>query len=656
MSELYEKHKAWIKYAEEHHERYFMKDAKRFIEYYQNKFPKVTENEELQVWFNYYSVNVKQMLPQLSPLNVSFNIKPYGGEKIDVGGGQMFDNERACILLEDEFNRFWKQSATKYIVKLTEIDTFLTNLGVVYVGWNTELEEKEKPIDAQASVLAEKAQNGELVPGEAIIPEKEVISRNDDYFIKRVNPKEFMLDPTSVHPLMFDEGFSVMVLKMTVEQAKRSPYWSALENKSPTDTVFPEQKDSKALKVYKMKVVYDKDEMKRFIYYSMDEDPIATQDILIWPFVYLRFNLEPEGVYPASDFKYYETQVQERAFYRTALANSLNRRLARKVIYDRSHIGEEELKKLKSSVDMEYVGIDIPPQKRLEDLIKIEEQAPVNVDVYNLTNMVDSEIQRVSSVNAMRLGDSKGQVATVAGIVQGAFQDAIVEKQDIVKDFCRQICEKVIELIKTNLDESKMFRLEDGEWQPWGKEDVQHARYTVEVDFSSPTTSDMQAKREENIVNMLLNPNVQQSLERQGKTVNVEYLLESYLTIIKTNKDVEKLLIDIPEQPDNPLVENELMMNGKPAEVAEGQDHEKHLMVHMRFMSTPVFRSLPLQIQQMFMEHIQATKQAMASDMPVSKGGSTMAVPEMARQSFQSGLGGQPTVAPGIAPVVQEGL
>ena len=99
-SDLYKKHRAWINYSKAYHDKHFKEEAKRFYNYFGNKFPKVTENDELQIYFNYYNMNVKRILPQLAPLNVTFNLRPKGGDVIGVGG-QEFDNKRA-VMIEEE--------------------------------------------------------------------------------------------------------------------------------------------------------------------------------------------------------------------------------------------------------------------------------------------------------------------------------------------------------------------------------------------------------------------------------------------------------------------------------------------------------------------------------------------------------------------------
>lgn len=655
LSVLHKKHKAWISYAKSYHKKHFEEEAKRFNEYFKNKFPKITKNDPHQVYFNYYNMNVKRLMPQLLPLNVRFNLKPKGGDVIELplkegqNEPETFDNAKAVMIEEEELNDYWKTVGVKYEIKMSEIDNLITNIGIISTTWYTKMEEMQVIEQTMKDLLEEKEKRGDAIEGETIQPTKLPLLREDRLDIGRKSPLKTFIDPTFKKADFSDVKYVVVDVELTRDDAEKSPYWEKLQNHKPSMTfedIDKEHKDDTSMQIYVVSEIYDKAEKKMFVYFSKETKPIWSKDLHVFPFSFLRFNLEPDEPYPSSDFLFYETQAEEKALYRTAIMNQLNRRLPRKIFYDKDVIGEEEMKKLKSEVDMEYIGISTN-NRPMRDIVMDITNNPIDFDVWRTSQEIDGEVQQLSQVNAMRLGQSGSQKATTSAIVNQQFQDAQVEKVDAIKDFCKDIARKILDLMKKHADESRDLEIEqDGQkgWIKWSKKDIEYAKEVIEVEFKPPTPTEVESQLEQNFMNLMLSPVVEQALRSEGKKIHKTYLIDSYVDILKSNKDKEKLIVDVSPMPDDPMTENEAMLNGQMAQVMEGQDHELHFQMHMRFMQSPFFQQVvPPEIKDLFIQHLQFTREAILATMPVkeNRGSNPAARPDMMKQPTSAQMPGQ---------------
>ncbi|MEA3493759.1 MAG: hypothetical protein U9R38_05175, partial [Candidatus Margulisiibacteriota bacterium] len=160
------KYQNWIRLANKKHKKDVEKNALKFIDRLKQKFPDVTD-DEIQSKFNYYKVNLARIVPSLTPKEIKLKIKPFDSQdQISLGGGQVFDNRKACKILQSKIDKILKDKAFKYTIKSGIQDLYITNLGVIVVGHSMDIKlNKEVPEDME-NLLDKKAEDGTTIPGE----------------------------------------------------------------------------------------------------------------------------------------------------------------------------------------------------------------------------------------------------------------------------------------------------------------------------------------------------------------------------------------------------------------------------------------------------------------------------------------------------------
>ena len=630
MADIYKQHRGCITFSQRYRDAIFKEDANRWRDYCDGKFDKIND-DPIQIFFNYFVINIDRMLPSLSPEYVKFKVDSIGGDQINAPNGAIFNNLQASIIEQEELNGIWIDKNIRYQVKQSVLDGLCLNLGVVRTVWDRELEDIYKVDPAMAALMDQKNQDNNQIPGEQIVPTQDLTQPKllkDELSVRRIDPLMVGLDPAMKSFMGEDMRYFFEEKDIPADIVENSKLKSLLKGKQPTgmlpiktDSVIKfESKDVPSIQTYKLYEFYDLNLKKMFLYYDKEDKPIYSTDIKRFPYRLLRFRMSgKENVYPPSDFKFYEVHMQEKALYRTAIANSLNRRIARKILVDSTYIGEKELEKLKSQVDMEYVPIDCQG-KSIREVVYEPNSNPIDYDVWKASSNIDAEVQQISSVNSLRLGESTNDQATIATLANQSSQNIEGSKLDMVKTFCKGIAEDILENMKMFADNPKDVKLpapnNTSTWYSWDKHDIEFAKERITVNIEPPEPPDIKVQREQNIMNLLMSPPVTQSLAQSGKRVDNLYLIEEFLKTTKSNKEISKLIVDIPQMPDDPLIENELMMNGQQPQPAQGQDHMKHLMTHTRFMNSPVFATLHPDVHTNFQRHVESTKQFATMDKP----------------------------------------
>lgn len=616
----------WIKWAKSKHTDRVIKPSNKYLDRLDQKFQPQTSDENQSV-YNRYWVNFRRLLPELLPKNIIIKIKPKENKDTIMAEGQPFDNKRAAIILDNKVNSLFRQQKTKYTIKESISDLLVSNLATVIVGQQTQLEEKEVLPDNP--IPQEKAQTGEEIPGEAAIPKKEpVLTQPPEIVILRESFKNIQVDPDSVEYFFADKRFAIRYIRRPVEEAKK--LYPQFDKNIPIETSDlskkskglegdnPESQKVKEIELYD----YTGENVKRYRFLNDTSHFIDVADFDYDPLAIAKLNYLPDETYPASDFKYYESLVDESNYYRTVAMNQMDRNAARKLLYDKDSVDSDEAEKFLSSDDLESLGV-AGKGRSLDQVAKIWQAQGVSNDWANAEAKIDQQIEIISSVNSQALGEVAKSPATNASIASQSFRSGNEERKDIIKDFLIIIIEKVIHVLKKVSIENESFTIEYpngvNEKVDWGQKDIKLAEVEVQVEFEASLPDDIKSKRLQDYASWVLQPEIQAMLSRQGKKIDVFNFIKEVGKYFVPDALFDKLIVDddAMRTPDREII---LMMAGQPVEPNPSEDFKEHLETHMSFMEKhPLFEQLPPELKEVFVQHVAQTQKMLAEQESLRK-------------------------------------
>ena len=145
----------------------------------------------------------------------------------------------------------------------------------------------------------------------------------------------------------------------------------------------------------------------------------------------------------------------------------------------------------------------------------------------------------------------------------------------------------------------------------WKQEQIVFAKVKIAVNLEASLPNDVKMVRMQNFASWLFDPLKIQLLAKEGKKVNVFQFIKEVGKFFIPDADFDKLIGD-DESFISPAEENILMLGGKFVEPKPSEDFKEHLEMHQTFMQVhPVYQGMPPNIQQMFMQHVELTKQVM---------------------------------------------
>lgn len=266
----------------------------------------------------------------------------------------------------------------------------------------------------------------------------------------------------------------------------------------------------------------------------------------------------------------------------------------------------------------------------------------------SLLTMIDRYIELFTSNTEPVSGRTQKGVreptarGTMALIEQGLVQFGVVTKR--IYRAQRKEFRQLYALNQLFLPTEKQFRvLGDTETEVFTsvKKDDFQGKYDL-FPTGDPAFASKGQRRQESLEVMQLalqHPLIGAPDPQTGKPMNAKALRAFTQDWLRTY-DKGGLARELPveEEPSlPPHVENAAFMQGDTIEPQEGEDHEKHVDAHVTFLQSPVGQGLPLEFQQLIMQHIQATEQLYQQEQQQME---AMQQQE-AMQSMQQQMGGQ---------------
>ena len=609
------KYRNWITLADKKHKDDVMTPAKKFMDRLKQKFPAATE-DEIQCVFNYYKSNMSRIIPSLVPKDIKANIKvAQGQDSIQMGDG-VFDNRRAAIILNNKIDQILQDKAFKYAIRQATYDLFVSNLGTISVGYDSDIETEKAPDENAQAVIAEKGANGEAIPGEVPATKTKVksIGKMPKLTIKRESWKNIKMDPKATDFFFDNKRFAVRYVRKPLDEVKA--IYGEIEETEIDEDVETKSEISKMdeAKMAVMCELYDYTNGVRKLTF-LGKGTRLVHDVMLSydPLASCKLNYLPDEVYPPADMVYYESQVDEANFYRTVRLNQISRGAARKILAEENVIDVDDEDKLMNNKDMELITAKPKQGRSLDSAIKVLEMGNLNADLYNNQAQIAADIQEISNISATRLGQVPNAPATNATLANNAYESGVSEKADILKDWMIQIIERAIAVLKEIAIEKEDLVIErpDGTFETlsWSNDDIKYAKVVVDVDITADEPADSKLVRIQGFINFITQPQISQMLGSDGYKVQMYEFVKEMGDYFMPDKNLDKFIVK-SDQLLNPDRENILMMMGQVVQPNPQENFKEHLEAHTGFSQLPLMAQMP-QVLPMLQQHIAQTQAMM---------------------------------------------
>lgn len=228
----------------------------------------------------------------------------------------------------------------------------------------------------------------------------------------------------------------------------------------------------------------------------------------VWPHKFLRgpplnmlyFELEADFFKPIPQAKYIWSQQLELNRYRTK-AGIITRRANRFTVTDR-RINSEDLDSMADAKDGDYIQVDTPIHKSLQDLFLPVNWGSVPIDVHQLAAQAENDIEMDSALGGVQLGSGiKAKTATAAQVQKESTGVNLDEKLRCIERFVIRVVSNIRDLMRQYYTEGRFVEtFQEGEVggipekvvKQWVGEDLEDFRIRVEMGSSRRQERDLE--------------------------------------------------------------------------------------------------------------------------------------------------------------------
>ena len=449
----------------------------RMVDLYRGKHwaaTTVTNNDLVAVNLAFSTVNV------IAP-SVAVNYP-----KIVVSPNEPEDQDRAAFV-EAITNYAWRHHDFRKPFQRSVRDFLIFGHGWLKVGWKfveqeRMLSDEERAVMfdeavAEANILAteDPALATELPDDEQIaagIPESAMEVVEDQPFIERVSPFDMFIDPEAT--CIDDAQWICQKVIRPLEEAKKDKRYMASVRKklsadsrvSPTFAYTDRTVQEEYLTEVDRVAIYEfyniEDNTMCVFSLEADEflvDPMAMPYAYGHPFVMLRNYDVPDYFYPMGDLESIESLQLELDMTRTQLVNA-RKRYARKYLFHERSFGPEGREALEADEDGRLVPV-VDENKPLSEVVIPMPQTPLSPEVYNMSAIIEQDINTVSGVSEYARGQMPEirRTATEASIIADAGNARVAEKLAIVELGISECARRVIQVMQQFMTGEQIVRV-----------------------------------------------------------------------------------------------------------------------------------------------------------------------------------------------------
>jgi len=440
---------------------------RRMVDLYRGKhWPNTTVSNEDLIAVNLAFSTVNVIAPAVS----------VNHPKIVVTPNQPEDEDRAAFV-EAVVNHLWRHHDFRKPFRRSVKDFLIFGHGWLKVGWNfveqertlSDMERDEMFVDAVGETDMFAMENpvmaGDLPTDEqmaASIPDTAMMVVEDQPFIERVSPYDIYIDPEAT--CLEDAQWICQRIVRPLEEAKKDKRYKASARKNlgadsvlnpmftPSDR---EQQDQYLQDIVDRTVIfefYDIVNNKMSVLAQNGEeflvDPIPMPYAYGQPFVMLRNYDVPDYFYPMGDLEAIESLQEELDKTRSQLVNA-RKRYARKYLFHERSFGPEGREALEADDDGRLVPV-VDENKSLNEVVIPMPQTPLSPEVYNMSAIIEQDINTVSGVSEYARGQMPEirRTATEASIIADAGNARVSEKLAIVELGISECARRVIQVMQ----------------------------------------------------------------------------------------------------------------------------------------------------------------------------------------------------------------
>jgi hypothetical protein len=450
---------------------------RRMNDLYRGKhWPRTTASREDMIAVNLAFSTVNVIAPSVSVNHPKVVVSPTKPE----------DQDRAAFV-EAVVNYLWRHHDFKKPFRRAVKDFLIFGHGWVKTGWkfleqermlaDAEREEMFGEAVAETDIFA--AERPDLASGlptdgqiEASIPETAMTVVEDQPFVERISPFDMYVDPEAT--CIEDAKWIAQRITRRLEDAKTDKRYKASARKQLTadSMIFP-MYDS-AERQEREEYLREEDRVVIFEFYDVadntmsvfsmtgDEfliDPIPMPYAYGQPFVMLRNYDVPDYFYPMGDLESIESLQLELDKTRSQMMNA-RKRYARKYLYHERSFGPEGREALESDQDGRLVPV-VDENKPLSEIVVPMPQTPLSPEIYNMSEIVEADINTVSGVSEYARGQMPEirRTATEASIIADAGNARAADKLAIIEIGISHIARRVLQLIQQFMTGEDMARV-----------------------------------------------------------------------------------------------------------------------------------------------------------------------------------------------------
>lgn len=419
-----------------------------------------------------------------STINVIFPALTVNHPKIEVLANKPEDEDRA-VISQAIVNYWWRHYDFRSPFRRAAKDFAIMGHGWVKVGYKfveepEELTEEERQEQMQ-QMIAEADQfamenpemAGELPTDEEIeasIPETKLVITEDRPFIERVSPFDMFVDPEAtslddakwiaqriIRPLedvQNDDKYRYGVRKSVKADAVLSADWMSNDQKKKLSA------DVERVTVWEF---YDLKENTICVFAEGSDDylidPVEIPYEFGHPYEMIANYEIPDEFYPIGDLEMIEAPQQELNKTRSQMMNH-RKKYGRKYLYRASALGPEGRQGLESNEDNIAIEV-IDDNQPLQDVIMPVPITPMSGDLYQYSQIIEADMDKVSGVNEYARGATPEvrRTATEAAMIQDASNARAADKLAVIELAIGRIARKVLQLAQQYMTAEQVARI-----------------------------------------------------------------------------------------------------------------------------------------------------------------------------------------------------
>lgn len=492
----------------------------RMLDLYKGKhFPQGLDDEDR------IAINIA-----FSTINVIFPSISVNHPKIEVMANRPQDEDRA-VITEAIINYWWRHYDFRTPFRRAAKDFLVIGHGWIKVGYRfvekfeeMDSDEKRESIEEmtlQADLYA--ADNPELANDlptdeeiEANIPESKAIIVEDRPFLERVSPFDMFVDPEatsledakwiaqrivrSLEEVKADERYRSSVRRSLKADAALSADWMSENQRKKMDT------DLERVTIWEF---YDLQDETICVFSEGADDYLIDPQEMPYafghPYEFIANYEVPDEFYPIGDLEMVEAPQQELNKTRSQMMNH-RKKYGRKYLYRASALGPDGRQGLESNEDniaIEVIDDNLP----LQDILMPVPITPMSGDLYQYSQIIESDMDKVSGVNEYARGATPEvrRTATEAAMIQDASNARSADKLALIELAIGKIARKVLMLAQQYMTDTQVARVVGSEgqqfWFDYEVEDIE-GEYDFAVEGGSTQPQNDTFRRQQAVAMM----------------------------------------------------------------------------------------------------------------------------------------------------------